>query len=293
MVTLTLHYTLPKGAELSQNPQIKGLEEMMILKREVSSSPSNATPDETGPRGEIRFSILVDRVDGFETGPLGISYKDRAGKTRLLKAGPVKLTVLSNLGKRPEEARLAPIYGIIPTTVSWVGYLPWILGSLLFLAIAVWVIRWIRKRRRQALSAVDNIPPHQKARQAIQELEAEGLFEKGDIKGFYFNLSEILRRYLEALRGFPAAEYTTEEIAAAIRHPEDRDLIRLLKGADAVKFADMRPTPARKEDTVKQARRYIDKTGSVFESPTNEQAQHMRSRQIGSFPGRGTGGAGS
>ena len=100
------------------------------------------------------------------------------------------------------------------------------------------------------------------AKREIDELESQGLFEKGYVKEFYFRFSEIMRRYLESLRGFPAAEYTTQEIALSIHKPQDRQLLPLLQRADLVKFADLAPTPDRKGDEIKEALSYIRETGA-------------------------------
>jgi hypothetical protein len=104
----------------------------------------------------------------------------------------------------------------------------------------------------------------------MEQLEAEGLFEKGQIKAYYFRYSEILRRYLEALRGYPAAEFTTEEIASHMEEEQDRQLLPLLRQSDLIKFADTVPTSARKEEDVKLALSYIQETGMVFESEESE-----------------------
>ena len=91
-------------------------------------------------------------------------------------------------------------------------------------------------------------------------MEKKQYFEKGRVKKYYFFFSEILRRYLESIRNFPAAEYTTEEIAKHISAEPDRKLIPLLLQADLVKFADTVPTAARKEEDIKAALAYIRKT---------------------------------
>ena len=72
--------------------------------------------------------------------------------------------------------------------------------------------------------------------------------------------------YLERLRGFPAAESTTEEIARYVREEPDRALLPLLRAADLVKFADTRPSPARKEEDVRAVRDYIRVTGELAEA---------------------------
>jgi hypothetical protein len=276
IVTLILTYTLPEGASLPEKVHIQGLKGFEVLTHKVTPLEPERKGQHSGAQGKIRFKLLVDRVDAFKTGPLRVAYRDRSGETHVLKADPVTLTVTSNLGPKPEEARLAPIYGILPTTASWLVHLPWILGGLLALALAAALFFWFRRCRRRTTSAGDTIPPHLRAQREIRELEVEGLLERGEIKVFYFRLSEILRRYLEALRGFPAAEYTTEEIAAAIRNPEDRDLLKLLRVADHIKFADMRPTPAGQEETLKHAHFYIQKTGSVFGATDQDQTSAGR-----------------
>lgn len=248
-VLLTLTYHLPEGARLSPDPQIKGLEGFSIVGRQ------------TGP-GQIRIRLLVDRIGQFKSGPLSLKYFDKEGKEGFLQAEPVELTVLSNLGEKPEEAQLKPIYGIIPTESGLIKYLPWLIFALIACAAVIGLFLWIKRRRNRRAFGISQDPPHTLAKKEIDELESQRLFEKGRIKEFYFQFSEIMRRYLESLRGFPAAEYTTQEIALTIDNQDDRQLLPLLQQADLVKFADLRPTPAKKDDEVKRALSYIRETGA-------------------------------
>jgi hypothetical protein len=252
IVVLTLSYRLPEGGRLPEEVEIQGLEGLTVLNREVAPK-------------QIRVKILVDRLDTWKTGPLSLTYLDKAGATQALTADAVSIPLLSNLGEKPAEAQLRPIQGIIPTTSVWLRYFPWAAGVLSLLLAVAGFIRWRKKRRLKSVSAEIYDPPHIKARREIEQLEAQGLFEKGEVKGFYFRLSEILRQYLEALRGFPAAEFTTEEIASRVDNEQDRALVRLLRKADLVKFADTVPTPAKKEEEVKTAISYIKETGSALD----------------------------
>ncbi|MBW1705843.1 MAG: hypothetical protein JRJ86_11855 [Deltaproteobacteria bacterium] len=250
MVVLTLKYSLPEGAGFTAHPEIKGLEELTEVDREIG-------PD------QIKIILLVDRLGSWKTGPISLSYVGKEGSNRKLSTGPVSLTVLSNLGDKPEQARLRPIQGIFPVKSLWLKYLPWaagVLGLLLIVSILLW---WYNRRRgkKRSITAMD--PPHVRAKKEIEGLEAEGLFEKGQVKVYYFRFSEILRQYLESLRGFPAAEFTTEEIVSCISKEQDRNLVPLLRQADLVKFADTVPTTARKEEAVNAALSYIRKTSPV------------------------------
>lgn len=250
---LTLTYSLAQGGHLPKEPEIKGLEGLTTIESETSA-------------GRIRIKLLVDRLDSWKTGPLSLTYLDKEGKAQELRADPVSIKVLSSLGQRPEEARLRPIQGIIPTKALWLRYLPWgagLLGVLLAMAGFVWRHK---KRSVHRVSAELLDPPHVQARKEIEQLEARGLFEKGQIKGFYFLFSEILRRYLGRLRDFPAVEFTTEEIALRINKDEDRKLLSLLRQADLVKFADTIPTSARKQEEVHTALSYIQETRPASET---------------------------
>jgi hypothetical protein len=252
VVVLTLSYRLPEGGHLPEEPEIKGLEDLTILGR-------------TMERGRIKIKLLVDRLSPWKSGPLSLAYKSKEGKRETLKTEPVSLTVISNLGEKPEEARLRPIQGIIPMRALWLKYLPWVAG-LLGLLLAVAGFLWWLKRRRAHQETLESMePPHIRARKEIGQLEARGLFEKGHIKEFYFGISEILRRYLEALRRFPAAEFTTEEIALHMDREQDRKLLPLLRQADLVKFADTIPTTGRKEEDLKAAIFYIQETSPAPE----------------------------
>jgi len=259
-VILTLSYRLPEGAGFADIPEIKGLEDLTHMDREIG-------PD------EIRITLLVDQLGSWKTGPIAVSYLDKDGKTRVLTTDPVSLTVLSNLGEKPEEAQLRPIQGIIPTTPLWWKYVPWVAGIAGLLLIVFGLLWWYHRRHRRELSAMAQDPAHVWAKKEIEHLEAQGLFEKGQAKAFYFRFSEIVRRYLEAIRGFPAAEFTTEEITSCIDNEQDRKLLPLLRQADLVKFADTTPTPAKKEEEVNTVLAYIHETSPGPEAGNSSAGQ--------------------
>jgi hypothetical protein len=247
VVVLTLSFRLPEGAELLIPPEIKGLEGFTRIDHEIVP-------------GKIRIRLLIDQLDSWKTGPLSLTYKDKEGETQILTSNPVSLTVLSNLGESPDEAQLRPIYGIIPIKSLWSKSLPWIAGGLCVFILGLGLVWMYRRRRGQGLPVSAEAPPHVRAKAEIAALEAERLFEKGYFKAYYFRFSEILRHYLAGIRGFPAAEFTTQEIALYLDREQDRKLLPLLRHADLVKFADALPTQAQKEEEVEKALSYIRET---------------------------------
>lgn len=265
LVTITLSYRLPEGAELVSPLDIKGLEDLTIIDMEKGLD-------------RIRIRVLVDRLSPWKSEKISITYRDRDGASHTLASeDPVSLTVLSNLGERPSEAELRPIQGILSTTPRWVGYLPWTGGVFLLLAgtAAIWLYR--RRRRLRSLTEYTE-PPHVLARKEMEDLEAQGLFERGEVKAYYFRFSEILRRYLERVRGFPAAESTTEEIARRINRETDRKVLPLLRNADLVKFADRLPSVAKKDEDRECALSYIRETASSIETGLTKDSEGREGR---------------
>jgi hypothetical protein len=254
MVWLTLDYRLPIGARLPEKPVIQGTEELTIT-------------DLVKEKDRIKIRFLVDRLGTWKLGPIKLTFKDKDGKEKTMDADPVSFTVLSNLGEKPEKAGLRPIQDIIPEESKWLRILPWAAALACVFSVMAALTWWYTKRHSQDILPEVVDPPHIRAGKEIDHLEAQGLFEKGKVKTFYFTLSEILRRYMESIRHFPAAEYTTEEIVLHIRNnEEDRKILPLLRQADLVKFADSVPTQARKDEDIQSARAYIRETGFFSES---------------------------
>lgn len=251
-VVLTLGFQLPEGGSLPDPPLLGGVEGLTILGRETA-------PD------RIVLKVLVDRLETLESGPLAVVWLDKDKKQQALRAPGVSLRVTSNLGDKPAEAQLRPLLDIVPVRPPWLRYLPWGLGVLGLLLAAAALRWWLKRRRRHRETAALREPPDLWATREIQRLEAQRSFEKGRVKEFYFRLSEILRRYLEAIRGFPAAESTVEEIARYVQDEPDRQLLTLLRQADLVKFADAAPTAAQKDDEVQAALAYVRATAPAPE----------------------------
>jgi len=263
VVWLTLDYHLPEGGRLPQPPEIKGLDDLSIIKQIIKP-------------GQIRIQLLVDHLGPWQSAPISLSYLDATDQTRLMTAQPVSLEAASNLGEKADEAQLRPIRDIVAVKSIWRSYLLWLAAFIALVLVGLGLFWWNKKRHTPAGSAHYTEPPDIRARRELRGLETQRYFETGLVKTYYFIFSEILRRYLESIRNFPAAEFTTEEIARHISAEPDRKLVFLLQQADLVKFADTVPTQTRKEEDLKAALAYIRQT-----SPQPETVmQHADPREV-------------
>ncbi|MBO7248290.1 MAG: hypothetical protein J6V02_08100 [Bacteroidaceae bacterium] len=89
------------------------------------------------------------------------------------------------------------------------------------------------------------VPAHVKALNDIEKLKGDRLSYSDDAKGYYTNLTDIIREYINERFGFYATEMTSTEIYnELLKHQEKeslKDLLDLLQMADLVKFAKFKP----------------------------------------------------
>ena len=117
---------------------------------------------------------------------------------------------------------------------------PWIVGAaglLLLLAVALGLLLWLRGRTPDV---VPPLPADERARRGLLALKGG---DTADEVAFAYQLSAILRRYLEERFGFTAWRMTTQEVLRAMP-PElvanrrvEASVREVLEASDLVKFA--------------------------------------------------------
>jgi hypothetical protein len=159
----------------------------------------------------------------------------------------------------------------IPTGWLWTF---WVIGALLFAALAYWAWRYWQKRRAQA-AIVPIIPPHIRAKQKLQE----ALALLGQPREFCIIVSDTIRYYLEERFTFRAPERTTEEFLYELRQtnlltPDQKESLgEFLKSCDLVKFARYEPGEPELRDLHDSALRLVEETEPVPD-PTNSEPPH-------------------
>jgi hypothetical protein len=180
---------------------------------------------------------------------------------RRLESNEVFVDVVSIL---PEDA--ADIRDVKPPRRSsgWIRWL-WIGGAALALAAALFAWWWWRRRKREAQQA-PALLPHELALRELDRLRRTDFSSLAELRRYYFEISEVLRRYVEARFGLNATDLTTEEILA--RSSELRDLAgaqsislrEFLVATDRVKYAAMVPTESEIEQTYELALSFVEST---------------------------------
>ena len=151
----------------------------------------------------------------------------------------------------------------------WLRYRYILLGILLALLAFYFIRKIIKKikvKKTLQKSPQQLIPPHQLALNRLNELEKKRLYQKGNYKDYYFELTEILREYLEARFHIRALESTTNELILLLKYSEDisdelkSKLFELLRIADLSKFAKFSPDNALCQKHLEFAYNFIEQT---------------------------------
>lgn len=132
----------------------------------------------------------------------------------------------------------------------------WWIYILIFFAIGIagyFIYKFIKKRQNQPKAEVIVFKsPIEKATTLLQQLEIKELWQKGEIKDYYSELTDIARNYIEEEINIPAMESTTSELIDGLRKAAKQKKLKLsnetvenlekvLKQADLVKFAKVKP----------------------------------------------------
>lgn len=141
----------------------------------------------------------------------------------------------------------------IETVESPVGnWWKYLLAIVLLAAIGGLVYWLVKKQQKKKIEEEVYKTPIEKATSLLNNLEQKELWQKGEVKSYYSELTDIARNYIEEAIEIPAMESTTAELIQGLRAASQKkkmtltpetieNLERVLKQADLVKFAKSKP----------------------------------------------------
>ena len=132
---------------------------------------------------------------------------------------------------------------------DWWKYL---LGLVLFAGLGTFVYWYFKKRQKEKVEEEVYKTPIEKATNLLNNLEKKELWQHGEVKAYYSELTDIVRNYIEEAIEIPAMESTTTELIEGLKVASQKkkmklskdtfdNLLGVLKQADLVKFAKSKP----------------------------------------------------
>jgi hypothetical protein len=162
------------------------------------------------------------------------------------------------------------------------SYLWWYGAALVLLsALGWWGYRFWKARKKQPFvappEAKPSLPPHVRAMEALQTLQAEKLWQQGLTKEYHIRLSEITRLYIQERFGLNALEQTSDEtLRSAKLMGINPDVIQyltyILTLSDTAKFAKVIPLGEENEQAWKLAWKMVADTMPIVETTEPKQA---------------------
>lgn len=150
-------------------------------------------------------------------------------------------------------------------------YWPWAVGVLVVAGLVVLFI-YLKKKYwhpGEPTEEVSNVPAEPCEVTALRDLErikTEKLWMHNQVKEYYTDLTETLRKYLSSRYGIQAKESTSAEILEQLKPvmkdlPDEKQKIAdILEQADLVKFAKMEPLPDENDKVLADAETFVNTT---------------------------------
>ncbi|MBD3167163.1 hypothetical protein GF324_11220 [bacterium] len=217
--------------------------------------------------GRFGGPTVVYSLAAYDTGMVSTGDLELSGPSGLETVKADSLRIVSVL-EASTDTTMAPLKPQESLPVTFMDVLRWswpyILGAALLALLYWWWTEW-KKRRRKRESGEDDepaIPPYEEAIAALDALQRDNPYDRGDVKGYVGALTEVVKRLLERAHHDPVLEMTTYEVdlwldkgRAVIQRD---DLLDLLRRADAIKFAKMTLGPSDADDLFVQTKSLVE-----------------------------------
>ena len=168
-----------------------------------------------------------------------------------------------------------------------------LLVLLVIAAIGAFVYWWLKIRQKKVIEEEVYKTPIERATVLLNNLEKKELWQKGEIKAYYSELTDIARNYIEEAIQIPAMESTTSELIEGLRQASLKkkmalsketieNLEQVLRQADLVKFAKSKPLDFEITEDRKKIEKSIitlDKSIPVVEESEDELLLNELQRQ--------------
>lgn len=118
--------------------------------------------------------------------------------------------------------------------------------------ITAFIYWYFKIRKKDTIEEEIYKTPIEKATNLLNNLEKKELWQQGEVKAYYSELTDIVRNYIEEAIEIPAMESTTAELIEGLKVASQKKKMKLsketienlfvvLKQADLVKFAKVKP----------------------------------------------------
>lgn len=197
----------------------------------------------------VKYVYLVSKYDSGDvyipSFPVMYTVKGGTSKQQIMTQPlSVRFTAL----KVDDNAEIKDIKPPLRVPLDWKMILLYVLLGLALIALALYFYRRYMKAHRKIERTEPAVykTPYQKAVEELELLRAKNLWQAGQLKLYYTEVTDIMRRYFESQYGIQALESTSDEFIEQVKSKHFGNAVLLplsgfLNTADLVKFAKYIP----------------------------------------------------
>lgn len=226
-------------------------------------------PDRVVKEGSViekaEYVISTFTTGKYTIPPVTIAFLNPSGKASRLATEEMEVEVRSVVSSESELTEVRDLKG--PVTIPPQGLPAWAAWIIVFSisVIMAGIIWWLRSRDSVIEETIlVPMPPHDAAIMGLDRLEARDLPGLDRVREFYYELSEILRRYLCALTPGASMDQVTfelcESIASGPLTEHSAKLAEWMEFHDFAKFAKAEPQTSECASDLARVRAFVFET---------------------------------
>lgn len=246
---------------------------------------------DTVPQGDIVEYSRRYLITSFDT---GLQYVPPIPAVRLADSSTVStpefaLSVVNpfqkiDVDEQSGVARIFDIHSAEDAPFQWrelLLYWPWLVGAVVLAGLVV-LLLWLRKKYGGkaagglSVKPVPSEPCEVVALRDLERIKAQQLWMHNQVKEFYSDLTDTLRRYVSSRFGVQAMESTSAQLIDALREPlreaprEAENLSRILEQADFAKFAKVEPLADENDRALADAVDFVNATTEALKKAATD-----------------------
>lgn len=184
------------------------------------------------------------------------------------------------------KAEIKDIASIMKEPYTFWEIFRWILLGIVVAAL-VWLAVFLAKKikKKEPIIVKPQAPPTPPNEQALSDLEklrTRELWQAGLVKEYHTELTDIVRRYMGAQMGIDSTEMTSDQTLEAFEESPYKTndsfdhLRRLFRTADMVKFAKAEPQPYEHDQSMKEAKSFVEETFAKVKEQQEKENQESK-----------------
>lgn len=256
--------TLIKGIEV-----LKMLEPDTVMTEVMTISQKYIVTSFDSTLYHVPYLLVVDGTDTIKTNDFGLKVSaPQLSDSTLAYLEKLKANETDSIDF--ERLQISDIKDVQTPPLVWQDYIEYLyipLIIILILALIGLAIYFIMRKKKKGYFFTPKIvlPPHVVALQGLDKLKASKLWQKGQEKEYYTELTNILREYIDHRFNIDAPEMISDDIIAAVHLATDTKsatdgLAQILKLADLVKFAKYTPFADENDLSLVNAYLFVNQT---------------------------------